>query len=69
MPPDEPQAGFQVDGQRAVRAGLRYRPLVETIADTTAWVDRAWSEGHDPIPADAMDPTRERDLLATWDAA
>ena len=34
-----------------------------------AWVDQVRAEGHEPIPADAMGPARERELLAAWDAA
>jgi 2'-hydroxyisoflavone reductase len=51
-----------IDASRAVAAGLAFRPLRETIADTLAW-HRAGDAPDDP-PA-GMDRARERDLLAS----
>ncbi|HEY6018017.1 MAG TPA: NAD-dependent epimerase/dehydratase family protein [Gaiellaceae bacterium] len=51
----------QADASRALAAGLRFRPLAETIADTLAWV-RADDAPEDP-PA-GMKRDRERELLA-----
>lgn len=48
------------DARRAAAAGLRLRPLRETIADTLAW-DRA--RGEPPLPV-GLPPDRERALLA-----
>jgi 2'-hydroxyisoflavone reductase len=41
---------FAFDSSKAVRAGLTFRPLVDTIAGTLAWdaarhLDRAWRAG------------------------
>jgi 2'-hydroxyisoflavone reductase len=52
--------------QRAQGAGLRYRPLEETIRDTLEWEqsrppDRARNAG--------LSATNERALLAAWHAA
>jgi 2'-hydroxyisoflavone reductase len=53
--------GFlQVDCSKAIAAGLSFRPLRETIADTLAWdVQRAADERRDAMPRD-----REEALLA-----
>ncbi len=38
LPDDAEHAGFmRTDAGRAVAAGLRTRPLAETVADTLAW--------------------------------
>lgn len=51
-----------IDVSRAVGAGLRFRPLSETIADTLAWA-RGGEAPADP-PA-GMKRDRERELLAS----
>ncbi|HVP37552.1 MAG TPA: hypothetical protein VMS93_00055 [Candidatus Saccharimonadales bacterium] len=64
--PDPAKAGFlSVDCRRALQAGLRFRPLRETVRDTLRW-DQA-------RPADAerragLGVERERELLAAWHA-
>jgi nucleoside-diphosphate-sugar epimerase len=50
------------DASKAIAAGLRHRPLADTIADTLAW-DR----GRGPLKA-GLTPERERELLQAWDA-
>jgi 2'-hydroxyisoflavone reductase len=52
-----------VNNDRAIDAGLTYRPLTATINDTLTWVntrpiDYAWRAG--------LRRERERDLLAAW---
>jgi 2'-hydroxyisoflavone reductase len=50
-----------VDVSRAVAAGLAFRPLAETVADTLAWV----CAGDAPVdPPAGMKRERERELLA-----
>jgi 2'-hydroxyisoflavone reductase len=61
-----------VDVRRAVRAGLRFRPLIETLRDTLAWA-RTLPEGpREPrvgIPlSPALTAEREREILARWHA-
>ena len=57
--PDPDYAGMaRADISRAVEAGLRFRPLEETVADTLAW-DRT-------VPGDrpTLTPEREQEILA-----
>lgn len=53
----------QVNISRALSAGLRFRPLTETVADTFAWAqtrppDYEWVNG--------LKPEREAELLTAW---
>jgi 2'-hydroxyisoflavone reductase len=56
-----------VDIARALRAGLRIRPLIETVRDTLTWTREAPT-----VPSSArhgragMAPARERELLDAW---
>lgn len=57
---------FQADCTRALRAGLTFRPLVQTIKNTLDW--------HATRPAEyelkvGLKPDQERDLLKKWHAA
>jgi 2'-hydroxyisoflavone reductase len=60
--PDEPSAHL-FDTTRAVGAGLTFRPLEQTVADTLAW-DR--DRGLPPLGA-GLEPDREAALLADLD--
>jgi len=59
------------DTTAAEAAGLRCRPLRETVADTLAWL-RSGAEvtpmEKPRIPKAGLDPDRERELLAAWHA-
>lgn len=50
---------------RAIKAGLTFRPLAETVRDTFEW-----DKGREPAPDDRPDmtlkPERERELLEAW---
>jgi 2'-hydroxyisoflavone reductase len=60
--PGAPNAGT-ADCRRALRAGLEFRPLVETAKDTLAW-DRSRPES---APRRAgLAPEREAEVLAEW---
>lgn len=72
--PAEARGLLSLDVGRAIGAGLRYRPLAETVADTRRWLDASIGS---PRPArlfsgvdtrEGLDPRRERELLATWHA-
>ena len=54
---------FQVDNRKALAAGLTFRPLGQTVADTLAWsqtlpADHAWRAG--------LTPEREAELLQAY---
>jgi 2'-hydroxyisoflavone reductase len=62
--PGDEMAGFQQsDVSRAVAAGLRFRPIADTVAATLRWAQAAR-----PDPGPAMTRERERALLAAWAA-
>ncbi|HWS53869.1 MAG TPA: NAD-dependent epimerase/dehydratase family protein [Pyrinomonadaceae bacterium] len=57
--------------ERAVAAGLTFRPLAETIRDTLAWQrenEGRPAPGKDGVPQPdvTLKPERERELLAEW---
>lgn len=58
FPPDYTNV-FAVSVQKAIDAGLTYRPAVETARDTLAW------KGSDPLTV-GLKPERETELLAEW---
>jgi 2'-hydroxyisoflavone reductase len=50
----------------AEAAGLRWRPMLETLADTWAWQQQV-EGGWNPTPGTpGLAPDRERELLAAW---
>ena len=51
-------AADEVDVSRALAAGLRFRPLAETV--------RGALEDAETTEAAGLDPTREAELLASW---
>jgi 2'-hydroxyisoflavone reductase len=73
LPEKEFPHAFEVDCRKAFAAGLHFRPLVETCADTLAW-DRARDVTKEAAPQRrlkflgqvGMKPERERTLLAEW---
>ncbi|MDH0862911.1 NAD-dependent epimerase/dehydratase family protein [Mitsuaria sp. GD03876] len=67
LPEDDPQHGGMLlgDNARAVAAGLRPRPLAETVADTLAWALAPREPGWDASKLVAtLAPEREKELLA-----
>jgi 2'-hydroxyisoflavone reductase len=62
IPDTEEDAGFsRVDISKAINAGLKFRPLEETIRDTIQWADmrpddHEWHAG--------LNPTKEEILLS-----
>ncbi len=59
---------LQADVSRAQAAGLRFRPVADTVADTLAWARAAGGElvHTDQWGAAGMAPEREAELLAAW---
>ena len=64
LPDDGEDAGAaRLNISKALQAGLKFRPLEETIRDTLAWArtrpaDHTWRAG--------MKPEREAELLREW---
>ncbi|HXF77460.1 MAG TPA: NAD-dependent epimerase/dehydratase family protein [Usitatibacter sp.] len=67
LPEGDPQAegSMEVPIERAVAAGLAFRPLAQTVADTLAF-SRGFGPAHEWKAG--LDAARERELLACWDA-
>ena len=71
--PDTPEFAdiWQVSGDRALRTGMRYRPLMDTVRDTWHWLTQGGSQPGPPVSAFArtpgigLDPGREQEILAT----
>ncbi len=64
-------AFFGLDASKAITAGLRFRPLEETVAATLAWAERETPGPKDigvPMQPGGLEPDRERELLAAWKA-
>lgn len=57
--PKEEEGGAAVDCSKAIRDGLTFRPLKETIADTLAW------KGNSELRA-GFQPEQEKALLQEW---
>jgi 2'-hydroxyisoflavone reductase len=63
-------AVWQVSGDRALRTGIRYRPLADTVSDTWHWLMQEAASQDRPVPAFArmpgigLDPDREQEILA-----
>ena len=62
-----PDPGFaavhEADVAKAIRDGLTFRPIAETIRDTLAW-----DATRDDAPPVGLAPEREAELLAEWSA-
>jgi 2'-hydroxyisoflavone reductase len=69
--PPEYRHFFRVDVRKAQAAGLRYRPLADTVRDTLAWLQ---GEGRDQAPRErngirsGLTREQEAELLAEWRA-
>ncbi len=65
LPGEENAGADKVDIRKALAAGLAFRPLADTIADTIDWArqrpqDHSWRAG--------LKPERERELIDAWKA-
>jgi 2'-hydroxyisoflavone reductase len=66
IPAAEGPGVFAHHTDEAQEAGLQWRPLAETVADTWAW-QRTVAGGWQPSPrTPGLAPERERELLAAW---
>jgi 2'-hydroxyisoflavone reductase len=69
VPASGDSAGFhRRDIRRAVGAGLTFRPLVATAADTLAWF-RTQPPDRQAKPRAGLTPEREAEVLAKWKAS
>ena len=69
VPADADSIGFaRRDIGRALRAGLVFRPLATTSADTLAWF-REQPAARQAHPKTGLTPEREADVLARWKAS
>ena len=69
IPPGHEYSGMHdADVERAHTAGLRCRPVIETVSDTWRW--QTTLNGKSPVPRDSpqpgLDAERERIALAAW---
>jgi 2'-hydroxyisoflavone reductase len=63
--PPEDWSSMTADLNRAVAAGLAWRPLEQTVADTLDWVTKARADGrYTPRPGVGMSAAEEAALLA-----
>jgi 2'-hydroxyisoflavone reductase len=66
LPPESGHDGImRVDVSKAVRAGLKYRPLHETVRDVRDWYA---ASGRTDLKA-GLAPEKESELLDAWTAA
>jgi 2'-hydroxyisoflavone reductase len=67
LPQDEFPGTWRIGTSRAEAAGLRCRPVAETVVDTWSWLREGGAAEHAdlevPRGARGLDPARERDLL------
>jgi nucleoside-diphosphate-sugar epimerase len=68
--PDIPELAhiWEVPGDRALRTGMRYRPLSDTVHDTWLWLRHESARGQERAPHGLLelgiDPEQERAVLA-----
>ena len=68
VPDDAENAGFgRTVVAKAVAAGLTFRPLATTAADTLAWFNALPAERREKLRA-GITPEREKEVLAAWKA-
>lgn len=68
IPAAKGPAVFAADASAARAAGLRWRPLAQTVADTWAW-QRSIPGGWQPAERSlGLQPAREAELLSAWHA-
>ncbi len=64
---DEDSGGlFLGDNQKAVAAGLTYRPILDTIKETLDWDVREGGPPDSPIRVTPISRKREASILAGW---
>lgn len=71
IPEGAPQSNmFHIDVGRAIQAGLRFRPLEDTVRDTLQWTEPPLPRDFAiSIPPPGISAEREADLLRLWHEA
>jgi 2'-hydroxyisoflavone reductase len=63
---------WDTDASLAAAAGLRPRPVRESVADTWAWMQAGGAVPEEPprdyLPRHGIDPAKEQSILAAWHA-
>ncbi len=60
-------APWSMKTDRAQEAGLRCRPLTQTVDDTWAWLERGGrAVSHERFSEHGIDPAREQSLITQW---
>lgn len=68
VPPIGETAGFgSINIQKAIKAGLTFRPLADTAANVLAFNDSRDAERQAKLRA-GITPEREKEVLAAWKA-
>jgi 2'-hydroxyisoflavone reductase len=57
----------RINRDKAIKAGLTFRPVVDTCRDTLAWWNKQPAERRATLKA-GIKPEREREVLAAWHA-
>jgi 2'-hydroxyisoflavone reductase len=65
LPRDQLEFWARIDLSSALREGLRFRPLSNTIRDTLEW-DRTRPQGSQRSDAGGLDRDKERRVLTAW---
>jgi 2'-hydroxyisoflavone reductase len=68
IPSEGDEAGFaRVSAERALQAGLRIRPMADTVTDTLRWHLQRPDAERQQLKA-GLSAQREQELLAAWRA-
>jgi 2'-hydroxyisoflavone reductase len=69
LPATGETAGFHlVSTEKAVAAGLRFRPLADTARDTVAWFEAERPADYDFDKGNGLPREREAEVLRAWHA-
>jgi 2'-hydroxyisoflavone reductase len=66
IPKSEGPGVFNHEPAEAEAAGLRWRPLAETVADTWAWQQTIPGGWQPSQRTPGLDPAREQNLIEAW---
>jgi len=65
--PTEEDPGFgTMSNARGVKAGLTFRPILDTAKDTLAWLDTLPADERAKVRSSGIKPEKEAKVLAAW---